>query len=94
MAATTILQLLERYNFQAFMLADRQAPIDGKDRALFHRLHRENEKRLYPRGKTLTNLIRIQRDFIEYRRSEEYLQKLCDDYAAKHGGDTDNQEES
>ncbi|HCT9044800.1 TPA: hypothetical protein OUB92_000741 [Morganella morganii] len=52
------------------------------------------KKKLYPRGKALTKLIKIQRDFIEYRRSEEYLQKLCDDYAAKHGGDTKSQEES
>ncbi|WP_341263590.1 hypothetical protein [Morganella morganii] len=52
------------------------------------------KKKLYPRGKTLTNLMKIQREFIKYRRSEEYLQKLCDDYAAKYGGAAKSQEES
>ncbi|ATF52615.1 hypothetical protein [Morganella morganii] len=93
MAATTMMQLLDRYRWQALILADRQAPIDGKDEMLFHSLHLKHEKKLYPRGKTLTNLMKIQREFIKYRRSEEYLQKLCDDYAAKHDGATKIQEE-
>ncbi|MBN6364284.1 hypothetical protein JZL89_02770 [Providencia rettgeri] len=84
MKGTTLTELIQRYDWQAIALADRQAPLGSSKERLFHALRRHYRKKLYPRGKVIARLVKIQHGFIEYQKSEEYIQKKCDEYAAKY----------
>ncbi|MEQ4731321.1 hypothetical protein ABN075_04670 [Providencia rettgeri] len=84
MKGTTLTELNRRYDLQAMALADRQHPIDSQDSMPFFKAHLRHKKKLMPRGRVMVKLMKIQRAFIKYRKSEEYVQKKCDEYAAKY----------
>ena len=83
MKGTTLRELINRYDWQAMALADREHPIDSEDSVPFFSAHMKYRKKLMPRGKVMIKLMKIQYAFIKYRKSEEYLQKMIDEYNAK-----------
>ena len=90
MKGTTLRELINRYDLQAMALADRQHPIDSEYSMPFFRAHLKYRKKLMPRGNVMIRLMKIQCAFIKYRKSEEYLQKMIDEWNAKSQQETSN----
>lgn len=90
MKGTTLRELINRYHWQAVVLADRQHSIDSEDSMPFFMAHLKYQKKLMPRGKAMFRLMKIQCELIKYRKSEEFLQKKIDEYNARHHQEASN----